>query len=190
MFNVTPTTFSGTCDVFLYSCDNSCNTYLVFMCIRETGRPFNRHKTKLNAISSQDAPLAADPRGRRWVTEGEGLKPPSNCAITRRARTTRQSQLLLTDIRLMIVCAARKRPNVSWNASWRTRLWSLRHCDVRVIFLQCAVRFVAVNVSLRGENLREDAEVGRANMVQSKRGSGRGGRVLVDWVRDDDLWRG
>lgn len=38
---------------------------------------------------------------------GGGGEAPSNCAITRCARTTRQSQLLLTDIRLMIVCAAR-----------------------------------------------------------------------------------
>lgn len=42
---------------------------------------------------------------------GGGGEAPSNCAITRCARTTRQSQLLLTDIRLMIVCAARAQCN-------------------------------------------------------------------------------
>lgn len=42
---------------------------------------------------------------------GGGDEAPSNCAITRCARTTRQSQLLLTDIRLMIVCAARAECN-------------------------------------------------------------------------------
>lgn len=150
--------------------------------IRETGRPFNRHKTKLNAISSQDAPLAADPRSRRRVPGGGGgsRKPPGNCAITRRARTTRQSQLLLTDIRLMIVCAAHKRPNVSWTSA------SARDYGVCVI-----AAFVWYSSGAHRWMYRFGVRICGKTSARSARRRGGGGDVLAEWVSSlDDLWRG
>lgn len=131
----------------------------------EIERPFNRHKTKLNAISSQDAALATDRRGHGWA--GRGSKPPSNCAITCRARTTRQSQLLLTDIRLMIVCAALKRPDVILTSSARAIVvfTSLRlSCENR---LECGGECVVSGWELAGRRRR--ARAGRG--MEGRRGA-------------------
>lgn len=76
--------------------------------------------------SSQDA-AATDQRGGVCG----GGRAPGNCAITCRARTTRQSQLLLTDIRLMIVCRAARTLEIQLRYR-RARLWCLRHGGIRV----------------------------------------------------------
>lgn len=120
----------------------------------------------------------------RGVTRGRGgvYKPPGNCAITRCARTTRQSQLLLTDIRLMIVCAALKRPDVILTWQWRaivvfTSLW--RSCENR---LECGGECVVSGVRIIGKT----APGGGGS--REGRGRGRARRVLAKWVsRADDL---
>lgn len=86
--------------------------------ICETGRPFNRHKTKLNAISSQDAPLAADLRvGGGWAA-GEGVSQTARQLRHNSARTYNQTIAIIINRYTFNdrVCRA-QRPNVSWTSA-------------------------------------------------------------------------